>query len=214
MQLKIAPSVLASNWLKLEEEIERAEIAGADLLHLDVMDGSFVPPISFGQDIVKAIRKTTKLPLDVHLMIDCPEKHIDSFIDAGADYLSFHIEASKHAHRLVEQIKVRGVKAGIVLCPATPVSAIEELLNFVDYVLVMTINPGWGGQALIPETVDKIRRIKALIPYSRQVEIEVDGGITAETSKICRDAGANMLVSGSYLFNSLDMKQGIQSLKK
>ncbi len=213
MQIKIAPSILAANWLVLEEEIEKVTTSGADVLHLDVMDGSFVPPISFGQDMVKAIRKITKLPLDVHLMIDSPEKHIDSFIDAGADYLSFHIEASKHAHRLVEQIKVRGVKAGIVLCPATPVSAIEELLNFVDYVLVMTINPGWGGQVLIPEMVDKVRKIKALIPPSRNVEIEVDGGINAETSKTCRDAGANMLVSGSYLFNSPDISQAIQSLK-
>lgn len=213
MQIKVAPSILAANWLALEGEIERATIAGADILHLDVMDGSFVPPISFGQDMVKAIRKATKLPLDVHLMIDSPEKHIDSFIDAGADYLSFHIEATKHAHRLVQGIQSKGVKAGIVLCPATPVVAIEELMAFVDYVLVMTINPGWGGQKLIPETIDKIRRIKALIPAGRTVEIEVDGGIIPETSKACRDAGANMLVSGSYLFNSADMKKAVQSLK-
>lgn len=213
MQIKVAPSILAANWLQLEGEIERVTTARADVLHLDVMDGSFVPPISFGQDMVKAIRKITKLPLDVHLMIDSPEKHIDSFIDAGADYLSFHIEATKHAHRLLQSIKARGVKAGIVLCPGTPVSAIEAVLNVVDYILVMTVNPGWGGQSFIPEAVDKIREVKALLGNSTNVEIEVDGGITAETSKICRDAGANMLVSGSYLFNSPDMSQAIQSLK-
>lgn len=213
MQLKVAPSILAANWLKLESEIERVTTAGADVLHLDVMDGSFVPPISFGQDMVKAIRKITKLPLDVHLMIDSPEKHIDSFIDAGANYLSFHIEATKHAHRLLQSIKARGVKAGIVLCPGTPVSAIGEVLKIVDYVLVMTVNPGWGGQSFIPETVYKIREIKALLGDSTNVGIEVDGGITAETSKTCRDAGANMLVSGSYLFNSPDMSQAIRSLK-
>ena len=200
-RLIIAPSVLAADWAKIAEEIAAVERAGADWLHLDVMDGHFVPPITFGADFVQTIRKLTKLPLDVHLMIDDPEKHIPSFLAAGADRITFHHEATAHSHRLVQQIHSAGKLAGIAFNPGTPYSALESILHHVDLVLVMTINPGWGGQKLIESTIEKIRAVRLMLSQmGRDIHIEVDGGINAETARRVYAAGADVLVAGPAIF--------------
>lgn len=209
----VAPSILAADWTRLAEEVRLLEEAGADYLHLDVMDGSFVPPISFGQEFVRKVRKLTSLPLDVHLMISRPELHIDSFIDAGADILTFHIEASHHPHRLLQSIRSRGVKAGIALNPGTPSIVLDSLIDEIDLALVMTVNPGWGGQKFISSTLNKIKEISAKAVNNSSILLEVDGGIDESTAKECLCHGANLLVAGTYILGSDNYKKKIELLK-
>ncbi len=210
----ISPSLLSADFMKLAEEIEAIEDAGADMLHLDIMDGHFVPNITFGPMIVKQIRKATSLPLDVHLMISRPEQYMDHFIDAGADILTVHAEASAHLHRLLDAIRKKGAKAGVSLNPSTPVNALSEVTHLLDLVLVMTVNPGFGGQTFIPEGVGKVRRVKQLILESEsEALIEVDGGVNRDTSPQLWNAGADILVAGSYIFNSANYADAIASIR-
>ncbi len=212
-KLQIAPSLLAADWTNIGGEVSAVERAGADLLHLDVMDGSFVPPISFGQDFVRSVKKITSLPLDVHLMIASPEKHLESFIQAGADILTFHVEATAHPHRLIQMIKGYGILAGIALNPGTPLAMIEPCLGDADLILVMTVNPGWGGQSFIPSMLDKIKSIAGHPSKRSETRIEVDGGINPETAKVCAEHGAEILVAGTSIFSSSDYADAISQLK-
>jgi ribulose-phosphate 3-epimerase len=211
---KIAPSILSANFAKLGEEIKSVEQAGADYIHIDVMDGHFVPNITIGPLIVEAIRPITSLPLDVHLMIEQPDHYIESFAKAGADIISVHVEACKHLHRTIQQIKSQGVKAGVVLNPATPVEMIKPILSDLDLVLIMTVNPGFGGQQFIHSMLPKISKISRWIKEEElPVELEVDGGVNSETAKLCIEAGATVLVAGSAIFNKADRLKAIQALK-
>jgi len=197
----VAPSILASDWGKLEEEVKAVSAAGANLIHMDVMDGSFVPPITFGPDFVAAAKKATSLPLDVHLMIASPERQLDAFAKAGASILTVHAEACPHLHRTIQRIHELGLKAGVALNPATPLSAVDCILPDIDLLLIMTVNPGWGGQSYIENSDEKVRQAAALIQRcGRQIHLEVDGGITDLTAKRCLRAGADILVAGSYVF--------------
>lgn len=211
----VAPSILACDWSKLSEEVDAVTAAGADLLHLDVMDGSFVPPITFGADFVAAVKRSTKLPLDVHLMIVQPERHLEAFAKAGAACITVHQEACTHLHRTVQRIHELGVKAGVAINPATPVSTLHEIVHDADLLLVMTVNPGWGGQAFITRCEEKIAEASALIAGSgRDVLLEVDGGINAQTAKTAVSRGANVLVAGSYVFGQAGKyTQAIESLR-
>lgn len=201
--VKIAPSILSANFLKLGEEIKAAEAAGADMLHIDIMDGHFVPNITIGPSIVESIRKITSLPLDVHLMIEEPDKYLRDFIKAGADYLTIHYEASVHLHRTVQRIKESGIKAGVSLNPATPIWSLEHILPDTDIALLMSVNPGFGGQDFIPQIIDKIKILKNLLREKRVLTlIEVDGGIKLENAADIISAGADILVMGSAFFNS------------
>ncbi|ANB61174.1 ribulose-phosphate 3-epimerase [Anoxybacteroides amylolyticum] len=212
--VKIAPSILSANFAKLEEEIRDVERGGADYIHVDVMDGHFVPNITIGPLVVEAIRPVTKLPLDVHLMIEHPDRYIPAFAKAGADYLSVHVEACPHLHRTVHLIKEHGVKAGVVLNPHTPVSMIEHILDDVDLVLLMTVNPGFGGQKFIPSVLPKITRVAQLAnERNLQVEIEVDGGVNAQTARLCIEAGANVLVAGSAVYSATDRAAAIRAIR-
>ena len=197
----LAPSILSANFACLERDIREAETAGADLIHVDVMDGRFVPNITIGIPVVESIRRVTELPLDVHLMIVEPERYIPDFIKAGADWVSFHFEAAVHHHRIVERIKELGAKAGIVINPSTPVSFLEEILPFLDFVLVMSVNPGFGGQKFIPESLKKIEKLKRIKEeVNRELLIEVDGGIKVENVDSVLKAGADVIVAGSAIF--------------
>jgi len=213
--VKIAPSILSANFLNLEEEIKSAEKAGADMLHIDIMDGHFVPNITIGPFIVESIRKSTSLPLDVHLMIEEPDKYLVDFIKAGADYLTVHYEASIHLHRTIQQIKESGVKAGVSLNPATSILSVEYILPDIDFVLLMSVNPGFGGQEFIPHVMHKITALKKFIKNrGLSTLIEVDGGIKLENAKDVVSAGADILVMGSAFFNSKDYRSTIKKLRR
>ena len=202
MSVEIAPSILAADFTRLGEEIAAAERAGADRLHLDVMDGRFVPNISFGPLVVAAVRRATRLPLDVHLMIVEPERYVGVFADAGATSVTVHLEASPHLHRTVEQIRASGCRAGVAINPATPCEALADVLPFLDLVLVMSVNPGFGGQRFIPTSTAKVERLRELLVAhgAEQVEIQVDGGVDVDTAGTLARAGARLLVAGSSLF--------------
>ncbi len=200
--IKIAPSILSADFSKLGEEIKDVEKGGADYIHVDVMDGHFVPNITIGPLIVEAIRPITSLPLDVHLMIENPDNYIPTFAQAGADIITVHVEACPHLHRTIQLIKSHGIKAGVVLNPHTPVSAIEHVLEDIDMVLLMTVNPGFGGQKFIHSVLPKIKQVADMVKERNlEVEIEVDGGVNAETARLCVEVGANVLVVGSAVYN-------------
>lgn len=213
--IKIAPSILSADFLKLGEEIKAAEEAGADMLHIDIMDGHFVPNMTIGPFIVESIRKITSLPLDVHLMIEDPDAYIKDFIKAGADYLTVHIEASVHLHRTVQEIEEGGVKAGVSLNPATSLWGLEHILPDIQLVLLMSVNPGFGGQKFIPQMIDKIRTLKKFIEEKNLATlIEVDGGINIDNAKDVASAGADILVMGSAFFHSGNYKAIIKRVKE
>jgi ribulose-phosphate 3-epimerase len=211
----VAPSILAADWSNLGREISAVADAGADWIHLDIMDGHFVPPITFGPPVVKAAKQHCNLPLDVHLMIERPDDQLDAFIEAGADYVTVHAEACKHLHRTVQRIHELGAKAGVALNPATPVASLEDIISDVDLILIMTVNPGWGGQTFIESCQDKISQAaEAISDSNRDIQLEVDGGVNDKTAELCISAGANVLVAGTYVFGSDDYKSRITSLKK
>ena len=204
MSVKIAPSILSADFARLANALKDAEQAGADWIHVDVMDGHFVPNLTIGAPVVKALRRETKLPLDVHLMIEKPEQLIEAFVEAGADYVTVHVEASVHLHRTIERIRELGAKPGVSLNPATPLSAIDEVLPYVDLVLVMSVNPGFGGQRYIPTSTAKIAALRRTLDERSLwgVEIEVDGGISPKTAPEVVAAGATVLVAGAAVFNA------------
>jgi ribulose-phosphate 3-epimerase len=201
--VRIAPSILSADFSRLGDQVREAEAAGADVIHMDVMDGRFVPNITIGPLVVAAVRAVTSLPLDVHLMIDRPERYVTAFAEAGADILTVHPEATVHLHRVLQQIRDLGLRAGVSLNPSTPESALEYVLGYVDLVLVMTVNPGFGGQRLIPETVLKVERVRALLDsWASAAWLSVDGGIDPETASLVVAAGADTLVAGSAIYAS------------
>ena len=211
----IAPSILSADFGRLAEEIKLAEEAGADLIHIDVMDGLFVPNITVGPLIVEAVKKVSTVPLDVHLMIVNPEKYINDFIKAGADILTVHVEASVHLHRTIGNIKEKGAKAGVSLNPATTLHTIEEIVNDIDLLLIMSVNPGFGGQSFIPYSIEKIKKARNLIENrNKKVLIEVDGGIKLDNSSTVVKAGADILIMGSEFFGQKDYKEFMQKLRK
>lgn len=213
--VRIAPSILSADFTRLGEEIRAAESAGADMLHIDIMDGHFVPNITIGPSIVATIKKVTRLPLDVHLMISEPDRYINDFVNAGADILTVHIEAAVHLHRTVHFIKDSGIKAGLSLNPATPLCGLDYILQDLDLVLLMSVNPGFGGQTFIPQVLSKIKAIREIIrKLDLQVLIEVDGGIKYENAKNVAEAGADILVMGSAFFGNGNYRELASRLKK
>ena len=210
---KIAPSVLSADYANFETELKKLEASGAEYAHLDVMDGHFVPNISFGAGIVASMRPHSKMVFDCHLMVSNPEHHIEEFARAGADIISIHVESTPHIHGALQKIRAAGVKPSVVINPGTPVEAIKNVLNLVDQVLVMTVNPGFGGQAFLPETMGKIRELVALREANQlNFDIEVDGGIDDKTIQMAREAGANIFVAGSYVFKG-DVSHQVQTLR-
>ncbi|HEX38418.1 MAG TPA: ribulose-phosphate 3-epimerase [Candidatus Cloacimonetes bacterium] len=212
MTCKIAPSILSANFLHLEDEIRAVEKAGADILHLDIMDGHFVPNLTFGPGLVKQVRRTTNLPLDAHLMITNPADFIDKFIDAGVNYLSFHIETDSNYKELFRKIRKQNVKVGIAINPETSLAGLSSVLDEIDYVLIMSVHPGFGGQSYIYDSAEKARETRDIIG-NRNIEIEIDGGINFETAKLSKEAGVNILVAGSFIFKSEDYQYTIQGLR-
>lgn len=212
--IKIAPSILSADFAYLADEIKKVTDAGAEYIHLDIMDGQFVPNITFGSPVVAALRKTTKAVFDVHLMVEQPENQIEPFLEAGADLICFHAETAKHMHRIVQTIKAGGAKAAVALNPGTSLSVIEEILPELDMVLLMTVNPGFGGQKFIPSVLDKIERLRAIIDGNDfNIDIQVDGGINTETAKLVIAAGANILVAGSAVYGAEDPAAVITALR-
>ena len=211
---KIAPSILSADFSAMGDEIRRLEVNGADWIHCDVMDGVYVTNITFGMPMVKAIRPHTTLPLDVHLMITEPEKYVERFCDSGADYVTFHPEASRDPHGTIEKIHAKGVKAGIVLNPDIPVSVAEEYIKEVELVLLMSVFPGYGGQSFIPEVMDKISELKGMIErHGVDVLVEIDGGVNLDNAGECISRGVDVLVAGNTVFSADDMKACISALK-
>lgn len=209
--IKISPSILAADFSDLKSEIKKIEAAGADMVHIDVMDGLFVPNISFGLPVIKAIRRCTNLLFDVHLMIKSPERYINDFKEAGADIITVHAEATDHLHRTLQSIKASGAKAGVALNPGTDPSAIKYVLSEADMVLVMTVNPGFGGQKFIGEMTNKVAEVRAMAPG---LDIEVDGGISSDNIDLVTRAGANVIVAGSAVFNAPCAKDEIENMRR
>lgn len=213
--IKIAPSILAADFAKLGEEVLEVEKAGADWIHIDVMDGHFVPNISFGAIVVDAIRPLTKLPLDVHLMIENADRYIEDFAKAGADYITVHVEACPHLHRTIQLIRASGVKPGVVLNPHSPIESILPILEDIDLVLFMTVNPGFGGQKFIDSVVPKVEQLSKVIrDKGLSIDIQIDGGINEETIIPCAKAGANVFVAGSAIFGKEDRTKALQDIKR
>lgn len=211
---KIAPSILSADYANFESELKKLEATGAEYVHIDIMDGHFVPNISFGAGVVASMRLHSRLVFDCHLMVSNPEHHIEDFARAGADIISIHAEATPHIHGALQKIRAAGVKASVVINPGTPVEVVKNVLNLVDQVLVMTVNPGFGGQAFLPETMDKVRELVILREVNQlDFDIEVDGGIDDETIGIAKEAGANVFVAGSYVFKG-DVAHQVQTLKE
>ncbi len=213
---KIAPSLLSADFANLERDIKMVESGGCDVLHIDVMDGHFVPNITLGPVVLKDIKRVSSVPCDVHLMIENPGDYVDAFCDAGADYLTVHVEAATHLHRVIQQIKAKGVKAGVALNPHTPLSSIEEVIQNLDLILIMTVNPGFGGQKFIPNSLDKLRRLKKMLQERNleHIEVEVDGGVKLDNIAEVAAAGADILVSGSGIFKATNPIEMIGSMKE
>lgn len=214
-QKKLAPSILSADFVNLERDIRMLQDAGTDLLHIDVMDGHFVPNLTIGPPILKAIKGIATVPCDVHLMISNPGEYVDAYCDAGADYLTVHVEATTHLHRVIQHIKSKGVKAGVSLNPHTPLSSIEEVLADLDMILIMSVNPGFGGQSFIPNTLDKLRRLDQMLKERglEHVEVEVDGGVKYDNMAEVVEAGADIIVSGSGVFKSENPTEMVKKMR-
>ncbi|HER6981397.1 TPA: ribulose-phosphate 3-epimerase [Streptococcus pyogenes] len=212
--LKIAPSILAADYANFASELARIEETDAEYVHIDIMDGQFVPNISFGADVVASMRKHSKLVFDCHLMVVDPERYVEAFAQAGADIMTIHTESTRHIHGALQKIKAAGMKAGVVINPGTPATALEPLLDLVDQVLIMTVNPGFGGQAFIPECLEKVATVaKWRDEKGLSFDIEVDGGVDNKTIRACYEAGSNVFVAGSYLFKASDLVSQVQTLR-
>lgn len=213
-KVKIAPSILSADFARLGAQVAQAEAAGADYIHVDVMDGHFVPNLTIGPVVVQAVRRSTALPLDVHLMMEAPERYLEAFCRAGASTLTVHVETCPHLHRTVQQIKELGCKAGVTLNPGTPVVSLQEIVPYVDLVLVMTVNPGFGGQEFIEGSLPKIRQVRAILDARNpQAELEVDGGIDPDTAPRVAEAGATVLVAGAAIFGQDDVAEAIRRIR-
>ncbi len=213
-KVKIAPSILSADFARLGAQVAQAEAAGADYIHVDVMDGHFVPNLTIGPLVVQAVRRSTELPLDVHLMMEAPERYLEAFCRAGANILTVHVETCPHLHRTVQQIKELGCRAGVTLNPATPVASLQEIVPYVDLVLVMTVNPGFGGQEFIEGTLPKIRQMRAMLDARNpNAELEVDGGIGPDTAARVVEAGATVLVAGAAIFGQDDVTEAIKRIR-